>query len=270
MTWRHTTKCANNAEAMGERLSDGSMPCDDGLVEASNEQINRAGGVLRAFWRGERMADAEVEAARELVAGFRREHAYPLTLVTVGLRQFVEAVQPDAPVGQRLKRMDRILEKLVRFPEMKLARMQDVGGCRAVLRDPDAVAAVAARIRRNWDVKRERDHRVTPEETTGYRALHLIVSRTAPGQKRSRLVEIQLRTSGEHLWAEEVERVAARTRFALKDGRGPAELLEYFCVAGEVIHLSERKEPPIAELGERYGRYKALRAAVRDYLRPSG
>lgn len=93
-------------------------------------------------WRGERMADTEVEARRALVAGFRREHAHPLTLVTVGPRQFLESVEPGAAVGQRLKRMDRILEKLVRFPEMKLARMQDVGGCRRQLdrhNSPDAL-----------------------------------------------------------------------------------------------------------------------------------
>jgi Peptide methionine sulfoxide reductase len=46
--------------------------------------------------------------------------------------------------------------------------------------------------------------------------------------------------------------------------------IEYFRVAGDVIRLSEQAGPPVAELRERYERYQALRAAVRDYLRPSG
>ena len=49
-------------------------------MEPSKERINRAGDLLRQFWVGERMADAEVEEALELVGSHREAHAYPLTL----------------------------------------------------------------------------------------------------------------------------------------------------------------------------------------------
>lgn len=46
--------------------------------------------------------------------------------------------------------MERILEKLVRMPAMDLTRMEDIGGCRAVLQNPDEVDGVLRRIRNRW------------------------------------------------------------------------------------------------------------------------
>ena len=40
---------------------------------------------------------------------------------------------PDAIVVQRLKRLESIMGKLERFPDMNLYRMQDLGGCRVIL-----------------------------------------------------------------------------------------------------------------------------------------
>lgn len=239
-------------------------------MEPSNTQINRAGDVLREFWIGERMADAEVEAALALVGSYRQAHAYPLTLVSVGLRQFVRSVSENVVVGQRLKRMDRIVQKLVRFPKMKLARMQDVGGCRAVLASPAEVGATAERIRRNWDVIREKDYRDKPA-ATGYRALHLIVSRSAPDDEMSRQIEIQLRTKGQHIWAEEVERVAARTQLSIKDGGGPDELLDYYRAASEIIAMVESDQRYAREaLLKARRRLERLRQAAVPYLGPTG
>jgi hypothetical protein len=61
-------------------------------------------------------------------------------------------------VAQRLKRMNRILGKLQRMPGTKIARMEDIGGCRAVLANPAELDAVLRRIRRRWDVVRDRDY----------------------------------------------------------------------------------------------------------------
>lgn len=239
-------------------------------MEPSKERINRAGDLLRELWVGKRLADVDVDEALELVGAYRQAHAYPLTLVTMGLRQFVEREAENIAVGQRLKRMDRIIQKLVRFPRMKLARMQDVGGCRAVLASPSEVDTVAERIRRNWEVARERDHRDGPD-VTGYRALHIIVARSAPDEGTPRVIEIQLRTQGQHVWAEEVERVAARTGFALKDGGGPDELLEYYRVAAELIALTEPGSSPAPDaVMAANERFEALRAAASPYLGRSG
>lgn len=76
--------------------------------------------------------------------------------------------------------------------------MADIGGCRALLIDQSKADAVAARLRRNWDVTRTRDYAAEPKDS-GYRAVHLIVRR------KGRLIEVQLRTPLQDAWANQVE-----------------------------------------------------------------
>ena len=61
---------------------------------------------------------------------------------------------------------------------MQLARMGDVGGCRAILSDQHEVYRVLARIRKNWTVKVLNDYVETPRDT-GYRAVHVVIGVTA-------------------------------------------------------------------------------------------
>jgi hypothetical protein len=156
-----------------------------------------------------------------VIQEWRSEHAYPMALCVPSLRNWVaRASSLGIPPGQRLKRMPRIIAKLARYDGMKLARMQDIGGVRAVLATPAEVTAVAAKIRSKWSVVRTSDYRDEPRSDTGYRALHLMV------EKRSRVVEIQLRTQAQQLWSEEIERTDPRLELTLKDGLGPPELVE--------------------------------------------
>jgi putative GTP pyrophosphokinase len=177
----------------------------------------------------------DASASLRAMDDWRETHAYPLSLVTPGLRNWVaqESQGGEAVVAQRLKRMPQIVRKLRRFPTMRLTQMEDIGGCRAVLSTQAEVEGVAKRVRRRWDVRDENDYRGEGKPGTGYRALHLIVLR------RDRLIEIQLRTPGQHSWAEAVERVASRTGYDLKDGQGPADLLEYYRLASDYIWLTE-------------------------------
>jgi putative GTP pyrophosphokinase len=137
----------------------------------SKMRVNRAGDYLAAVLRGDEPFDGDrfVAEATVMIA-WRREHAYPLNLCVPGLRNWVERESSlDITPVQRLKRAPRIVEKLVRHPEMKLARMQDIGGTRAILGKPAEVEAVARQIRRHWQVSREADYRDTPRPDTGYR-----------------------------------------------------------------------------------------------------
>lgn len=79
--------------------------------------------------------------------------------------------------------------------------MQDIAGVRIVA-DMDRVEqdAMVDRIRVLFDGSKVIDRRLTPSH--GYRAVHVIVS------TGGHLVEIQVRTELQHLWAQAVERVA--------------------------------------------------------------
>jgi len=194
------------------------------------------------------------------MAAWRSTHAYPLALVTPGVRNWVdqEAAGPVI-VGQRLKRHDRMLEKLLRFPSMRLTQMEDIAGCRAVLPTPVEVEAVARRIHRKWDVRAVSDYRQSGKPDTGYRALHLIVMR------RERLVEVQLRTSEQHDWAEAVEWASSRSGHNLKDGEGPADLLEYLKLVSDAIW---RRECGLPDDDEVIARLESMRGGVRKYFGP--
>jgi putative GTP pyrophosphokinase len=211
----------------------------------SRTQVDRAGALLRDWWRTP--ADSEEEAgfgedklgaAAVILSEYRADFQGPLKKVTVGLRQFVERESSEIVVGQRLKRTPQILHKLSRFGSMRLTQMEDIAGCRAILPGgAGEVAGVLRRIRRNWDIV-DLDDYVKSPKPTGYRAIHVVVRRDAHP------VEIQLRTPGQHEWAEAVERAAGRTGYLLKDGEGPPELLTYLELVAWAISADESGQPP--------------------------
>lgn len=211
----------------------------------SRTQVDRAGAFLRRWWELEPDSEEdaavdqdELSRAIDTVSEYRTGFQDPLKKTTVGLRQFVQRESGTVIVGQRLKRMPQILNKLERFSSMRLTQMEDIAGCRAILAGgAPEVAGVLRRVRRNWDIIGIDDY-VKDPKSTGYRAIHVVVRRD------SYPVEIQLRTPGQHEWAEAVERVAARIRRPLKDGKGPHDLLTYFELVGWVIAVEERGEAP--------------------------
>jgi ppGpp synthetase/RelA/SpoT-type nucleotidyltranferase len=153
--------------------------------------------------------------------------------------------------------MPQILKKLVRFPGMDLSNMQDIGGCRAILPDQATVERVRRRIVRNrWEVRGLDDY-VTSPRSTGYRSVHVRVKRAG------RLIEIQLRTPSQHLWAEGVEGIDLRKTYGLKDGTGPKELV----AALERSAYAMQQESLGVTLGDEFdAQFAALRDAARRFL----
>jgi putative GTP pyrophosphokinase len=166
-------------------------------------------------------------AAIDVVDWWRGEHAKPLSRVAANLRYYV-AKEGDPVVGQRLKRVPAIAGKLLRESNMKLSRMADIGGVRAILPDQAAAYRVASHLRRNWTITKVRDYVINPKED-GYRALHPI------GRNRGQLVEIQLRTPNQDMWANYVETFSRTAVPGLKFGLGPAVLREFLSDTAEML-----------------------------------
>jgi putative GTP pyrophosphokinase len=150
----------------------------------------------------------------------------------MGLRSMVATEGCTIEVSQRLKRVPTILDKIRRYPTMRLASMQDIGGCRAVLSDVDEVRRVERRLRRNRPPLRVCDYITIPKDS-GYRGIHVVVDYDG------RAVEVQLRTQVMHQWAITVERLSGRLQEDLKSGRGPAEVLAYLSGATEAMAIEE-------------------------------
>lgn len=203
----------------------------------SRSQVDAAGEVLRTWSSAGGLLWGPLEDdALEIALSYRAEHQQPLTTAVMGLRSMVKTVGAPVIVAQRLKRMPAIIGKLARFPQMDLSRMQDIGGCRAILPDQDAVERVRRRIVGNqWQVLRTYDYVARPK-TTGYRAVHLVI------EKHGRLVEVQLRTTAQHLWAEAVEQIELRHRYGLKDDSGPEVLMELLRRSAYAMDRASRGE----------------------------
>jgi putative GTP pyrophosphokinase len=187
----------------------------------SKSAVDRAGAVIAEIRPPvtpdeiDRLGDAI-----DVVEWWRREHARPLTAVAAKLRYYAAEVG-DPVVAQRLKRLPTIAQKLVREPTMKLARMGDIGGVRAVVPDQSAAYHVARRLRKNWTITRFSDYVAHPKPD-GYRALHLI------NRHRGRLIEVQIRTGLQDNWANLVEIYSAISESGLKFGEGQLWLRQAF------------------------------------------
>jgi putative GTP pyrophosphokinase len=208
----------------------------------SKSKVDRAGQLLadhlRAAAEGKRRVGhqrAELEEAIQIIEWWRGEHAKPLSRVAANLRHYASA-QGKPVVAQRLKKFPTIAGKLLREPTMKLSRMADIGGVRAVLPDQDAAYSVAGRLRKNWTITRFRDYVAEPK-SDGYRALHLI------NRNRGRLIEVQLRTPLQDSWANAVEADARLVAPGLKFGAGPQELRDFYVATGELFANADQGLP---------------------------
>jgi ppGpp synthetase/RelA/SpoT-type nucleotidyltranferase len=135
--------------------------------------------------------------------------------------------------------------------------MEDIGGCRIVLPTEQDVRRVADRILNRWGPDARLTDYITDPKPDGYRGLHIVERRDG------RLIEVQLRTQGQHEWAEAVEELEPATGYRLKDGAGPVDLRQYLHTAAERIARAESGTPFTAEEEGEFGR---LREQVRHYL----
>ncbi|MGH7686382.1 MAG: RelA/SpoT domain-containing protein [Candidatus Dormibacteria bacterium] len=231
----------------------------------TRSQVNRAGETLRSWIRGEIDDEPAIERALRIALAYRALHAYPLTKATMGVRSVIGTERCRLEVSQRLKRMTTILDKLRREPTIRLAQMQDIAGCRAVLADIAELRRVERRLKKNRPPLRYSDYISSPRGS-GYRSVHVVVG--YPDEEgEQRAVEVQLRTQTMHEWAITVERLSGQLRDDLKSGRGPAPLLEWLAAVSEAMAIEESGNTVPPALHQRIGQ---LRLAAAPSLAHNG
>lgn len=200
-------------------------------TDFDHDEIDRAGDILVAGARSR-----EDLAARSLVNRWRASHIRPLNTFGMNLRR--RAGNRDI-VAQRLKRLPSIISKLERLNWLKLSRMQDIGGCRAIVGSADDAFRLAAdfvdsRIRHELV---SHSNYVDRPRRTGYRGLHLVYSYHSDRTEiwNGLKTEIQIRSQLQHQWATAVETVGTFTRKSLKSGVGDQNWLRFFALMSSVI-----------------------------------
>jgi len=201
-------------------------------VHYSKSAVKRAGETLVIPQIAMTNPEEQLEALKVL-SYWRACHLSPLGAAVRELEDVVRHRHKNAIVAKRLKRTPSIIAKLQRYPQMDLQNMQDIGGCRVIVRSLKHVNQLRRALagRGSYRVK---DYIKEPKED-GYRGIHLIGK--FPGEARDSKfqIEIQLRTEIQHAWATALEIIDLFTRQRLKANDGNPDWQEFFCFAAEAL-----------------------------------
>ncbi|MBI3588059.1 RelA/SpoT domain-containing protein, partial [Candidatus Micrarchaeota archaeon] len=217
-------------------------------------EINSAGKILIKVSHSEE----EKAWAEGVLDNWRADHAYPMHIFQMTLRNYAKGIDPNALITQRLKREPAIKKKLTHSyhghaPSMQLFQMQDIGGCRAVLSNLSQVNRlvnekyIRGHLKHKLTQTSPRNYIQQPNAETGYRSIHLIYSFHSPDSGKSKynglLTEIQIRTKLQHIWATAVETAGFFTSQALKSNEGQKEWIDFFRLVSAAFAKIENTAP---------------------------
>lgn len=199
-------------------------------IRLSKAQVDRLGDRLRQ--------GAPVEADLRRLDDYRRSFGQAYETVVRVIREQLQL----EPTGRSAKSTLSVLEKL-RRESIRLTQVQDIAGCRIVVSDLIEQDRVVETLRTVFTSSSVVDRRETPSH--GYRAVHVVV------QISHRLVEVQVRSTLQHLWAELSEKLSDLLDPGIKYGQGNEHARNVLSTISEMIALGESAEREIArQLGE--------------------
>jgi len=131
---------------------------------------------------------------------------------------------------------------------MQLARMQDIGGLRAIVQDARELSMLHEDYMSTHFLhvlKRKNDYVAQPKDD-GYRSIHLVYRYQNKRQPiyNGLHIELQLRTKVQHAWATAVETIGTFLNQALKSGEGEEKWREFFLLASGYFSCIERTPKP--------------------------
>ena len=210
-------------------------------LEHSKAEVSRAGKMLLTIGPD----SSEFDAALATVQNFRSSHDFPLRILLEKLRKRAQQIDRHAVIVSRLKRVPSTLKKLSLMPNLKLSEMQDIAGCRAIVRKIQDIDKICTIFREQdaGDLIRVDDYMREPK-SSGYRSLHIIYRFRTEFEGlelfNGHKVEIQLRTEMQHDWATAVETVAIILGADLKANEGDPRWLRFFALAAGAFSLMEK------------------------------
>jgi hypothetical protein len=205
--------------------------------EYSNRLVDSAG---RTLISGGFLDDATAA----VIGNWRAAHSFPLNTLQIGLRERAHRFDETALISQRLKRLSSIAAKLRLLQSLKLSQMQDIGGCRAVVKSVRQVNQIAKDFKGSsvrHALVREDDYISNPK-ISGYRSYHLVYRYYSDRKKtyNGLKIEVQIRSALQHAWATAVETVGTFSSQALKSSQGSEDWLRFFTLMGSEIARRER------------------------------
>ena len=167
----------------------------------SNKDYRRLGDRIRN--NPEEISDDDLLMLQDLRIGYKE----PLAIIFKSIEKTAYKVDNNCICTYRVKRIESIISKLLRFPEMQVNRAEDIAGCRCIMTSTDKVYELYDRIMKKKDklpfvIKGTiHDYIENPKES-GYRSIHI---NAVLKEGDNRRIEIQLRALDHHNWATLVE-----------------------------------------------------------------
>ena len=167
----------------------------------SNKDYKRLGDRIRS--NPKEVSDNDLLMLQEL----RLSYKEPLATIFKSIQRAAQRVDEDCICTYRVKRIESIISKLLRFPEMQVNRAEDIAGCRCIMSSTEKVYELYNRLMKNKDklpfiIKGTIHDYIEKPKDSGYRSIHINAVLKDGDNRR---IEIQIRGLEHHNWATLVE-----------------------------------------------------------------
>lgn len=141
-------------------------------LEYSRKAVGRAGATLQK----KEYHTEEYSLSLEVLSNWRASHIYPLSKIQNLLYKRAQKIDKRSLIAQRLKRTPSIINKLKLMENSQLQRMQDIGGCRAIVTDMHKLYLLRNNITQKFSnhILIKEDDYIQKIPDSGYRGIHLI------------------------------------------------------------------------------------------------
>lgn len=165
-------------------------------------------------------------------------------------------IRKSRVVTYRIKRIESIISKLNRFPNMELGKMVDIAGCRCIVDSVQDIFHIKDALEKRLIIEKIKDYiNDKPADDDGYSALHLYVKSKTDDKKP---VEIQIRTRDQHNWATFVEILDVVYGTKIKEGQKKPELQRFCYLLSHTDQLSSTDMFEILTIERDYNIYNKL------------
>lgn len=230
---------------------------DDQIVLMTKSKITRVGKRIR-----EKLKNNEEVDEKDILdlQDYRISFQSDLKSIFKKISTESKRVRNDSIVTYRIKRIESILSKIQREPNMALGNMGDIAGCRIILYSENALLTLLERFESIFKVRRINNYLEQSKED-GYCGCHLYIESPLDENK---LIEIQLRTVNSHRWASLVEIVDILYDTKIKEGEKNKDFQDFLYLMSKKEQLSIDEKYQIIEIDERHKIYQKLNEVFRQ------
>lgn len=220
----------------------------------SKSSVAKAGDYLRKISQSNNEEIDQKKLIRfiTILETYRSYHSYNISVFERLLNKKIQRLNlyDKCIISSRSKRFSSIIQKLKRFPDMKLSRMGDLAGVRIILKNMDALRVFVSdnsnticELRKEnffCYVNKTHDYIETPKKD-GYRSVHQVFE-----DKNYKLkLELQIRTQLQHEWATIVEILGSLMKTSFKVGQGDEGIRLFLKLCSALFSYQE--DTPIIE-----------------------